>query len=53
MLRMAREINRRLNENPQDIDLWMEFLQLQDTFPVWSGSLKNRAAVIDRKISIV
>ena len=53
VMRITKEFNKKINENPKNIDLWVEFINIQDKFSLSIGSLKNKTAVIDRKISIL
>lgn len=51
------EFNRRTREEPHNVDLWLEFLEFQDTvlrYPESEGHFKiTKAAVLEKKIAII
>lgn len=51
------EFNRKTREEPHNVDLWLEFLEFQDTilrYPESEGRFKiTKAAVLEKKIAII
>ena len=52
-IRVTKDYNSRLNQNPKDITLWIEFVNIQPSLSNLPSSNRNNVAVIERQLSII
>jgi len=52
-MRVTKEYNSRLNQNPKDIALWLEFINIQPSLWNLPSGSRNNTAVIERQLSII